>query len=96
MSKLKKVLLLVTAWAAVAALAITGTVAYLKSEDSAVNVMTTGNVEIQQMEYERVVDENGNWVESEYTGYGYTADEMQEFSQDKPAYPAVYRDGDVK
>lgn len=51
MSKLKKVLLLVTAWAAVAALAITGTVAYLKSEDSAVNVMTTGNVEIQQMEY---------------------------------------------
>ncbi len=96
MSKLKKVLLLVATWAAVAALAITGTIAYLKSEDSAVNVMTLGNVEIEQLEYERVVDANGNWVESTYTGYGYTADEMQEFTQDKPAYPAVYRDGTVK
>ena len=47
MSKLKKVLLMCTAYALVAVLAIGGTLAYLTSEDSDVNVMTMGNVKIE-------------------------------------------------
>lgn len=42
MSKMKKVLLMCTAYALVAALATGGTIAYLTSEDSDVNVMTLG------------------------------------------------------
>ncbi len=63
MSKLKKVLLMCTAYALVAALAIGGTLAYLTSEDSDVNVMTMGNVKIEQIEQQ--YDENGNLVDFE-------------------------------
>ena len=72
MSKLKKILLMCTAYVLVAALAIGGTLAYLTSQDFDKNVMTLGNVEIEQIEQER--DENENLVD---------------FTQDKPAYPAV-------
>lgn len=61
MSKLKKVLLMCTAYVLVAALAIGGTIAYLTSEDSDVNVMTLGNVSIEQIEQER--DAEGNLVD---------------------------------
>lgn len=71
--KLKNILLTTVSYVTVAALAIGGTVAYLTSKDSDVNVMTLGNVEIEQVEYER--DENGDIVE---------------FTQAKPALPAVY------
>ena len=60
MSKLKKVLLMCTAYVLVAALAIGGTIAYLQDTDSDVNVMTLGNVSIEQIEQER--DANGNLV----------------------------------
>lgn len=60
MSKLKKVLLICTAYVLVAALAIGGTIAYLTSQDSDVNVMTMGNVSIEQIEQQ--YDENGNLV----------------------------------
>lgn len=63
MSKLKKALLMCTAYALVAALAIGGTVAYLTSKDSDVNVMTMGNVKIEQIEQQ--YDENGNLVDFE-------------------------------
>ena len=69
---MKKTLLKVVSYVLVAALAIGGTVAFLQDSDSDVNVMTLGNVKIEQIEQER--DENGNLVE---------------FSQAKPAYPAV-------
>lgn len=58
--KLRNALLMIISCLTVAALAITGTVAYLKSEDSAVNVMTMGNVQIEQIEQER--DANGDLV----------------------------------
>ena len=61
MSKLKKVLLMCTAYVLVAVLAIGGTVAYLQDSDGYVNVMTLGNVQIEQIEQER--DENGKLVE---------------------------------
>ena len=60
MAKFKKVLLMCTAYALIAAVAIGGTIAYLTSEDSDVNVMTTGNVKIEQIEQQ--YDENGNLV----------------------------------
>ena len=61
MKKAKKILLTVGAYILTAALAIGGTVAYLQSEDSDVNVMTLGNVKIEQIEQE--YDENGNLVD---------------------------------
>ncbi len=61
MSKLKKVLLMCTAYVLVAALAIGGTLAYLTSTDEDVNVMTIGNVKIEQIEQQ--YDENGNLVD---------------------------------
>lgn len=85
MSKLKKVLLMCTAYVLVAALAIGGTIAYLQDDDSDVNVMTLGNVSIAQHEYERVVDANGDYVVDSSVG-GY---KLQPFTQDKPLYPAT-------
>ena len=92
----KKALLMSTSLVLTAVLAIGGTLAYLQDEDSDVNVMTLGNVEIDQIEYERVV-ENGGWVSiGETDKYGYTPDKLREFTQDKPLYPAVFADGAIK
>ena len=63
MSKLKKALLMCTAYALVAVFAIGGTLAYLTSKDSDINVMTMGNVKIEQIEQQ--YDENGNLVDFE-------------------------------
>lgn len=60
MSKLKKILLMGVSYALIAALAIGGTLAYLQDSDEAVNVMTLGNVSIEQIEQER--DANGKLV----------------------------------
>ena len=87
MSKMKKVLLMCTAYVLVAALAIGGTVAYLTSEDSDVNVMTLGNVSIAQHEYERVVDANGNYTTIDVDGVN--SYKLKEFTQGKPLLPAV-------
>lgn len=57
MSKLKKVLAIVLAQAIFAGAIVAGTVAYLKHEDGAVNVMTVGDVKIDQIEQE--YDANG-------------------------------------
>ena len=92
----KKIIALVLAVVILIGGIVGGTIAYLADVDSDVNVMVTGNVHIKQLEYERVKDANGNWVVSGYTNYGYTADAMQEFTQNKKAYPAVYRDGTEK
>ena len=60
MKKFKKVLLSILSLALVAILSIGGTIAYLKSEDSDVNVMTMGNVKIEQIEQEW--NDNGELV----------------------------------
>ena len=91
MSKMKKYLLTGISYVLVAALAIGGTIAYLQDTDEDVNVMTLGNVQIEQHEYEREVDADGNYVtytetkrEGNPTGY-----KLAPFSQAKPLYPAV-------
>ena len=88
MKKIKKFLLSVLSLALVAVLSIGGTIAYLTSEDSDVNVMTMGNVKIAQHEYERVINDNGEFemINSAKYGEGY---KLQEFTQDKPLYPAT-------
>lgn len=80
-------------------MSLSGTVAYLQDTDQAVNVMTLGKVDIEQHEYERVLDEKGSPVEG-VEGTDFKADyqinrsyKLQEFTQAKPAYPAVYSDG---
>ena len=72
MSIMKKLLAVALTASISAGAAIAGTVAYLQDTESDVNVMTLGNVDIEQIEQER--DANGTLVD---------------FSQAKPAYPAV-------
>lgn len=100
MSKLKKmrnIFLFVLSLVLVAGLAVDGTLAYLQDDDGAVNVMTVGKVRIEQLEYERAVDENGAWVSTgEADKYGYTPDLLQPYENYKPLYPAVFADGKIK
>lgn len=59
--KLRNVLVSILSLVLVAVIAVSGTVAYLQDDDSDVNVMTVGNVKIDQIEQER--DENGQLVD---------------------------------
>ena len=69
--------------------------AYMTDTDEQTNTMTVGKVDIEQLEYERVLADSNNdgimeWVSTEKTDdYGYTPDQLQEFTQDKPLYPVV-------
>ena len=85
--KLKNILLSGLSLVLVAALAIGGTVAYLQDDDSDVNVMTLGNVSIEQHEYEREVDANGNYVTK--TIDGQTSYVLKDFTQGKPLLPSA-------
>ncbi|MBQ8743198.1 MAG: hypothetical protein IJZ03_07490 [Clostridia bacterium] len=87
MSKLKKVLLMCTAYVLVAALAIGGTIAYLQDDDSDVNVMTLGNVSIAQHEYERATNADGSYKTD--TIDGVTSYVLKDFTQGKPLLPIV-------
>ena len=87
---MKRILAMVLSLAIVAGLAITGTVAYLQDTDGEVNVMTLGNVYIDQHEYQRAVGEDGNFTTiSTVRGDSY---KLTDFTQSKPLYPAVGKD----
>ena len=79
---MKKVIAWLLVLALTAAISIGATLAYLTDTDEDVNVMTLGNVKIDQLEYERVDDETA----------GDDA-EVQEFHDNKPLYPAVTENG---
>lgn len=87
MKKLKKFLLSTLSLALVAVLSVAGTLAYLTSEDSDVNVMTMGNVKIAQHEYERVQNNDGSYKTD--TIDNQTSYVLKDFTQDKPLYPIV-------
>jgi hypothetical protein len=71
-------------------------IAYLSDEQTNANVMTVGNVKIEQLEYERVV-ENGKWIPTgKEDKYGYSPDKIQKFTQNKSLSPAVFKDGVFK
>lgn len=95
---MKKKILMGLGLVAVAAISVNSTVAWLGMEtETLVNTMEVGNVSIKQLEYERVVDENGKWVAStDKDKYGYYPDMLQPFTQDKMLVPAVFADGDTK
>ena len=79
---MKKAIAWLLVLALTAAVSIGATLAYLTDTDEDVNVMTLGQVKIDQLEYERIDDE--------------TKDEdakVQEFHDNKPLYPGVYEDG---
>ncbi len=83
---MKKFLLSALALVAVAALAITGTIAYLTWEDDDVNVMTLGNVEIEQQEWQRADGVS-------HINPGAKEGELIPFVQNQPIYPAVPKNG---
>lgn len=71
-------------------LGVATSTAYLTDDSSDSNVMTVGNVKIEQLEYERVVDEDGKWVVEN------GMEKIQPYTQNKPIVPAVYKDGIIK
>lgn len=85
--KLKNVLLTGLSFVLVTAVAIGGTLAYLTSEDSDVNVMTLGNVTIEQHEYQRVVNADGTYATE--TIDNQTSYVLEKFVQAKPLLPIV-------
>lgn len=85
--KLKNILLSGLSLVLVAALAIGGTVAYLQDDDSDVNVMTLGNVKIEQNEYERVVNDDGTYKTE--TIDNVTSYVLQDYTQGKPLVPSA-------
>ena len=74
----KRTLTMIVAMVAALLIATTGTLAYLTDTDGAVNVMTIGNVDIEQNEEQRVE--------------GTT--QLEEFEQFKPFLPAVHDTND--
>lgn len=86
MKNLKKKALIAGSYVAVASIAVGGTLALLTDESQNVNVMTMGNVAIEQHEYQRVV-ENGDFKTAtidEQTSYV-----LEEFEQNKVIVPAA-------
>ena len=75
---MKKVIAWLLVLALTAVISIGATLAYLTDTDEDVNVMTLGNVKIDQLEYERIDDETAN-----------DDAEVQEFHDNKPLLPAV-------
>ena len=87
MSKMKKVLSMALVVTLTAGIAISGTMAYLTSQDSDVNVMTLGNVKIAQHEYQRVTSDDGEYVTNEIDGQN--SYRLEAFKQGKALLPIV-------
>ena len=85
--KFKNVLLTGLSFVLIAVVAIGGTLAYLTSEDSDVNVMTLGNVSIEQHEYERVANADGTYATK--TIDNVTSYVLKDFTQAKPLLPSA-------
>ena len=79
---MKKIIAWLLVLTLTAAVSIGTTLAYLTDTDEDINVMTLGQVKIDQLEYERVDDETAN-----------DEADVQEFHDNKPLYPAVTEEG---
>lgn len=99
---MKKNILLVLSFVLVAILSVGVTVALLTYEDSDHNTMTIGKAKIEQLEYQRVVDANGNWVETDgsydatFGNDTYRPDKMEEFVQDELLLPTTTKSENFK
>lgn len=79
----KRIVTMALAIAILAIAVVGGTLAYFQDTDEATNVITIGNVKIQQIEYERVVED------------GKKTTELQLFTNNQKVFPAVYELKDV-
>ena len=84
--KLNRKLVLVVSLVLSLALTIGSTIAYLSDSDMDVNVMTLGNVDIEQHEFERIETEDGFTTDDVDGEESYM---LQDFTQGKPLLPAV-------
>ena len=89
---MKKFILSALALVTVAVVSITGTIAFLQDEKSDVNVMTVGNVSIEQHEYQRKDGIAYNAGEPG-AGNGIKKGDLVPFVQNQALYPAVPTDG---
>jgi hypothetical protein len=78
----KKIIAGAAAVALTATVSIGATLAYLMDTDEDVNVMTLGDVYIDQIEQERVDDKENQ-------------DQLVDFEQNQPLLPAVYPDSSI-
>ncbi len=84
---MKKIIALLLVIALTAALSVSLTLAYLNDTDEDVNVMTLGNVYIEQHEYQRAVNADGSYKVGEVgENDSYL---LETFAQGKPLYPIV-------
>lgn len=83
----KSTLLMIVSVVLAMTLSLGGTLAYLQDSDSDVNVMTLGNVYIEQHEYERELNADGTYQTREIDGQ--TSYVLKEFTQGKPLLPIV-------
>ena len=88
---MKKRILTVALVLALLATCFAGTYAYLMDTDEAVNTMTMGNVDIEQYEYERAKDEDGNLKTDDIDGINSYV--LTEYVNDKALYPAIIPNG---
>ena len=84
---MKKKLLTTLSVVLILGLAALGILAYLTDTDSDVNVMTLGNVSIEQNEYQRVVNDDGTYPIQKIDGID--SYKLEAFEQAKPLLPIV-------
>lgn len=84
---MKKKLLTTLSVVLILGLAALGILAYLTDTDSDVNVMTLGNVDIEQTEYQRVVNDDGTYPIQKIDGVD--SYKLEAFEQDKALLPIV-------
>lgn len=85
MQKFKKAMLTVLSMVLVAVIAVGATLAYLTDTDSDVNVMTVGNVQIEQIELQRK-----DGVDYRNSGEIADGDELEAFKQGQLLFPSTY------
>ena len=88
MKSFKKLFALVLSVALISTAITAGTIAYLQDEDSDVNVMTLGNVKIEQHELQRAEGVEYNAGEAG-AGNGIKKGDLVPFEQGQALYPAV-------
>ena len=99
---MKKKVLLILSFVLVAILVTGITFALLTSEASNHNVMTVGKAKIEQLEYQREVDKNGEWIETDgeydvtFGSDTYRPDKLVEFVQDELLLPTTTKSDDFK
>lgn len=84
---MKKVLAMVLSVVLLASLAIGGTVAFLRDMDGAVNVVTVGNVFVEQHEQQRVKNRDG---ESQRDANGKI--KLEDYDNNRQIVPAVWKE----